>query len=32
MPSVIGDVNAWLRKLPETTIPAFANANSGTIT
>ena len=32
MPSVIGEVSARRRKSPSTTTPAFARANSGTIT
>ena len=32
MPSVTGEVIARARKLASTTIPAFATANSGTIT
>ncbi len=32
IPSVIGDETAWPRKAPSTTMPAFASANSGTIT
>ena len=31
MPSVIRDRNAWVRKLTETGMPAFARANIGTI-
>ena len=32
IPSVIGDVNAWRRNPAESGMPAFASANSGTIT
>ncbi len=32
MPSVIGDAKAAARKSPSIAMPAFASANSGTIT